>query len=328
MNHVSVSCQKARMGQGDAVVHISARNLAQLDLLLPKPDEQSAIAAILFDMDRDIAALEARRDKVRDVYDGPQGALLATASMLSGHVAYGDRLLRQRKFDLRGAKQILDVGSGAGQIARHLLKYADHDAQLTCFDLSLEMMRRARTRLKSAAPRHLVADLTRLPFADGAFDCVTCGYVLEHLPEAHSGLSELSRVMRPGARMLLLATEDNFGGAWTSRFWCCRTYNRRELYRTSHELGLVWKKELWWWKPMAPISGWTPCRWCSNWSCCSMPAPSRLPSHPARNCMLTATLWERMTLSRSAIVAASTSRNTFAPAARRRAVARPARSRT
>ncbi len=136
---------------------------------------------------------EEYRDKVRDVYDGPQGALLATASLLSGHLAAGDRLLRERKFDLRGAKQILDVGSGAGQIAKHLLKYADLDAELVCFDLSFEMLRRARNRLKSDVPKHLVADLTRLPFADGTFDCVTCGYVLEHLPDARSGLSELAR---------------------------------------------------------------------------------------------------------------------------------------
>jgi ubiquinone/menaquinone biosynthesis C-methylase UbiE len=185
------------------------------------------------------------REKVRDVYDGPQGALLATASLLSGHLALGDRMLRERNFDLRGAKQILDVGSGAGQIAKHLLKYADHDARLTCFDLSFEMLRRARNRLKSSAPMHLVADLTRLPFADEVFDCVTCGYVLEHLPDARSGLSELARVMRAGSKMLLLTTEDNFSGAWTSRFWCCRTYNRQDLYKTCQDLGLAWNKELW-----------------------------------------------------------------------------------
>lgn len=188
---------------------------------------------------------EEYRDKVRDVYGGPQGALLATASMLSLHIHLGDRLLRDRKFDLRGAKSILDVGSGAGQIAKHLLKYADADAQITCCDLSPEMLRRARTRLKSTVPSHVAADLSRLPFADGSFDCITCGYVLEHLPEARPGLAELSRVMRPGGRMLLLTTEDNFSGAWTSRFWCCRTYNRKELFETCQSLNLVWKNELW-----------------------------------------------------------------------------------
>lgn len=188
---------------------------------------------------------EQYREKVRDVYDGPQGALLATCSFLSLHLTLGDRLLRRREFDLRGVRRILDVGSGAGQIAKHLLKYAEPQAELTCFDLSAEMLRRARTRLKSDRPRFVVADITRLPFADASFDCVTCGYVLEHIPEPRLGLSELSRVMMPGARMLLLTTEDNFSGAWTSRLWHCRTYNRRELRHVCEDLGLKWNKELW-----------------------------------------------------------------------------------
>ncbi len=188
---------------------------------------------------------ETYRDKVRDVYDGPQGAVLAACSLISLHSPLGDRLLRTRKFDLRGAKRILDVGSGAGQIAKHLLKYADADARVTCFDLSAEMMRRARNRLKSKAPHYLVADLARLPFASGTFDCVTCGYVLEHVPDAALGLGELARVMQPGGRMMLLATEDSFSGAFTSRLWRCRTYNRAEIKRVCRDIGLVWHKELW-----------------------------------------------------------------------------------
>jgi ubiquinone/menaquinone biosynthesis C-methylase UbiE len=190
-------------------------------------------------------SFEEYREKVRDVYDGPQGAMLATCSMLSLHTPFGERLFRERKFDLRGARSILDVGSGAGQLAKHVLKYADAASRLTCSDLSQEMLRRARHRLRSDRPQYVVADMTRLPFADGSFDCVTCGYVLEHLPDAKLGLGELSRVMSRGARMLLLTTEDNFSGAWTSRFWCCRTYNRRELARICEGLGLAWHQELW-----------------------------------------------------------------------------------
>ena len=36
------------------------------------------------------------------------------ASMVSLHIPLGERLFRTRKFDLRGMKSILDVGSGAG----------------------------------------------------------------------------------------------------------------------------------------------------------------------------------------------------------------------
>lgn len=183
--------------------------------------------------------------KVRSVYDGPKGAILATCSMISLHTPLMSRLMRQGRFDLTTVRRILDVGSGAGQIAQQLLKYAHPDAEITCFDLSCAMMRRAHQRLKSDRPHYVVADVTRLPFPDNYFDCVTCGYVLEHLPDARLGLAELARVMMPGAKMLLLATEDNFSGAWTSRLWCCRTYNRQELRRSCEELGLQWQKELW-----------------------------------------------------------------------------------
>ncbi len=214
------------------------------------------------DLIRDVN-FDTYRSEVRKVYAGPKGALLATASMLSLHTSLSERWLRKRMFDVTSAKKILDVGSGAGQIAMHMLKYASHDAEITCCDLSHQMLRRARNRLVAKARslqrvghrrevaaglphvQHVVADISVLPFADDSFDCITCGYVLEHLPNARLGLRELSRVLQPGGRLLLLTTEDNFGGAWTSRLWRCRTYNREELQRVSQELGLKWKKELW-----------------------------------------------------------------------------------
>jgi ubiquinone/menaquinone biosynthesis C-methylase UbiE len=185
------------------------------------------------------------RSKIQSVYGGPKGAMLATCSLISLHIPLGKRLFRTRRFDLRGLKSILDVGSGAGQIIQHLLEFADADAQITGVDLSHQMLRRARRRLKSERPVLIAADLSQLPFARESFDGITCGYVLEHLPDPRVGLGELARVLKKGGRMLLLTTEDNFSGAWTSRVWCCRTYNRAELKETCESLGLRWKKELW-----------------------------------------------------------------------------------
>ena len=72
MNHTtSVVNQKARLGQGDAVVHISKRNLALLRLLLPESqEEQRAIATNLINMDTEIAMLEAKRDKITSLKQG------------------------------------------------------------------------------------------------------------------------------------------------------------------------------------------------------------------------------------------------------------------
>src|SRR3989304_3854726 len=97
------------------------------------------------------------RAKVMDVYGGPQGAMLAPASMVSLHLPLTERLFRSRKFDRGGMKSILDVGSGAGQLAQHVIKYGDADAEVTCIDLSQPMLRRAPHRLKGGGPALVVA---------------------------------------------------------------------------------------------------------------------------------------------------------------------------
>jgi type I restriction enzyme S subunit len=60
-----INTQKASKGQGDAVVHISATALASISVVIPHLAEQTAIAAILSDLDAELAALEARLTKTR-----------------------------------------------------------------------------------------------------------------------------------------------------------------------------------------------------------------------------------------------------------------------
>ena len=76
MNHPIVAAQKARMGQGNAVVHISTRNLAQVQLSFPSYEEQSAISAILFDMTAEISALKRRLEKTLAIKQGMMQQLL------------------------------------------------------------------------------------------------------------------------------------------------------------------------------------------------------------------------------------------------------------
>ncbi len=82
MNQSSITSQKARMGQGEVVVHISSRNLARLDLHLPPQCEQTAIAEVLSDMDAELAALEQRRKKTRDIKQGMMQELLTGKTRL------------------------------------------------------------------------------------------------------------------------------------------------------------------------------------------------------------------------------------------------------
>lgn len=179
----------------------------------------------------------------RKVYDGPAGAVLAFASVVSLHEPLLGALLRRGTFDVSRFGRILDIGSGAGQILGHLLKEAPPSATVVAADLSHRMLRRAQNRLKTKRASFVAADVTRLPFADGSFDCVTCGWVIEHLPDPVPGLREMRRVLRPGGSLLLLATEDTVTGALNSRTWKCRTYNRAELRASCEQSGLAWTRQ-------------------------------------------------------------------------------------
>ena len=185
------------------------------------------------------------QNQVRDLYDGPKGAALALSSLVSLHSPLMGHVIRSGKFDASQCKSLLDVGSGAGQILKHLLRVTQPDARIVGFDLSHEMLKRARTRLKDDRTVLMSSDMTRLPFADNSFDCVTCGFVLEYLPEPSPALREFGRVLMPGGRLLLLVTEDTPAGFMTSHTWKCRTYSRSELQAACEDAGLPWTEELW-----------------------------------------------------------------------------------
>ncbi len=185
------------------------------------------------------------RKFIQNHYDGLPGKLTAVTGLLTGHEALAGRLIRPDGFDIRGCKRILDAGCGNGRYSRFLLRQADPDALITAFDYSQGMLQRARDRLRTDRVTQAAADLTRLPYADASFDAIVCGWVLEHLPDPRPGLQELARVMQPGGKLLLLATEGTFTGAMCSRLWHCRTYNRTELKQICAACGLNWQRELW-----------------------------------------------------------------------------------
>jgi type I restriction enzyme S subunit len=76
LNTAPINRQKASRGQGDAVVHIGAVALAEIQGIFPSVPEQTAIAAILSDMDAETAALEAKLAKARQLKQGMMQELL------------------------------------------------------------------------------------------------------------------------------------------------------------------------------------------------------------------------------------------------------------
>ena len=76
MNTAPINRQKAAKGQGDAVVHIGTAALATVQGFFPTVPEQTTIATILSDTDAEIAALEAKLAKARQIKQGMMQELL------------------------------------------------------------------------------------------------------------------------------------------------------------------------------------------------------------------------------------------------------------
>ena len=68
--------QVMQLVSGTTVFHLYGRDMANFTFAAPSVDEQSAIAAVLSDMDAEIAALERRRNKARAIKQGMMQQLL------------------------------------------------------------------------------------------------------------------------------------------------------------------------------------------------------------------------------------------------------------
>jgi ubiquinone/menaquinone biosynthesis C-methylase UbiE len=102
---------------------------------------------------------------------------------------------------------VLDVGCGDGTLAGAFA--ASGAARVIGCDADARMIARANQSHASSgpaclvAPAFLVADATRLPFADASFDIVSIVTVLAFIPDAGAALREIARVLRPGGTLVL-----------------------------------------------------------------------------------------------------------------------------
>jgi demethylmenaquinone methyltransferase / 2-methoxy-6-polyprenyl-1,4-benzoquinol methylase len=156
---------------------------------------------------------EEKTRRVREMFD----SIAPRYELVNHMLTFGlDRRWRRRAVrDLRlpAGSVILDVATGTGDFVREASR---QNYRSVGADLSLGM-------LEASTPGGVVvqADATRLPFAEGAVDGVTCGYALRNFTDLNGALAEMARVTRPGGRVVLLEVAEPHHGVWRAgfRFW-------------------------------------------------------------------------------------------------------------
>ena len=134
------------------------------------------------------------------------------------------------KRTLSGCGRVLDLGCGEGYGSALLAEAVD---EVVGLDVDEAAIAHASAQHASANCRFQRYDGERLPFEDGAFDAVVSFQVIEHITGDRQYVSAVSRVLKPGGKLILTtpnaANRLKPGGKPWNRFHV-REYRAAELW--------------------------------------------------------------------------------------------------
>lgn len=98
-----------------------------------------------------------------------------------------------------GGGHILDVGGGAGGLARRITEALP--SRVTVLDPTPELVKHVETSERVSA---VLGSAEAMPFEDDEFDAVVVTDAFHHFRDCDGAVSEMARVVRPGGAVLIL----------------------------------------------------------------------------------------------------------------------------
>ena len=108
---------------------------------------------------------------------------------------------------LRPGHTVLDLAGGTGDVSALLASLVGSTGQVILADPNPEMIRVGRDRLLDeglAQVQFCQAYGEALPFKDATFDAASISFGLRNFTSKHEGLTEILRVLKPGAALVVL----------------------------------------------------------------------------------------------------------------------------
>jgi demethylmenaquinone methyltransferase/2-methoxy-6-polyprenyl-1,4-benzoquinol methylase len=141
------------------------------------------------------------------MFDRIAGRYDAMNSVMTAGMHHRWRERAADRAELRPGDAALDVCCGTGDLALELSRRVAPGGHVVGCDFSEPMLDLAREKAGERAPvgvRFEWADALALPYADGRYDAVTVGFGVRNLADLDRGLREMTRVLRPGGRLVIL----------------------------------------------------------------------------------------------------------------------------
>jgi demethylmenaquinone methyltransferase / 2-methoxy-6-polyprenyl-1,4-benzoquinol methylase len=114
-----------------------------------------------------------------------------------------------KRISVKPGDNCLDVCCGTGEWTFALAEAAGKSGNVTGLDFSENMLKVGREKLKKRSLPNIAfihGNAMELPFGDNSFDVVTIGFGLRNVPDYFQALKEMSRVVKPGGRVVCLET--------------------------------------------------------------------------------------------------------------------------
>ncbi|HEY8062857.1 MAG TPA: ubiquinone/menaquinone biosynthesis methyltransferase [Gemmatimonadales bacterium] len=146
----------------------------------------------------------AKREYVRGVFTdiAPRYDLLNHLLSLNADRRWRRIAVNQLHWHGAPAGRYLDLCAGTLDLAAELGNRAGFTGHVIAADFVAPMLRRGAGKSARVVPA--AADALRLPFADATFDGATVGFGVRNLMDLDAGLRESARVLKPGARFVVL----------------------------------------------------------------------------------------------------------------------------
>jgi ubiquinone/menaquinone biosynthesis methyltransferase len=114
----------------------------------------------------------------------------------------------------------LDLCCGSGDLAHLLAKKVGKEGKVYGVDFASEQLALASAKGKKLVPHHslfwIEADVLNLPFEASYFDCATMGYGWRNVVDFRGSLTELYRVLKPGAKAAILDFHRPYNPMWSN----------------------------------------------------------------------------------------------------------------
>jgi len=98
----------------------------------------------------------------------------------------------------------LDACAGTYDLALELARRSGFVGRVVATDFAHPMLVEGRAKIVGARVTAACADSLALPFADATFDGSMVAFGVRNLADVRAGLAELHRVLKPGARLVVL----------------------------------------------------------------------------------------------------------------------------